>query len=193
MRLKPLDPLEAEPGPRERGIAVHAAMERFLRAFPGAIPGDAMDHLLRFGEKAFAEAGASPAAMALWRPRFERAAAWFLDYEQTRCNAGAVSAVEAKGGIVIPGSRPFTLRGRADRIDIFPDGSAAILDYKTGRVPSDTQIKTLIAPQLPLEAALLLQGGFAGLSAPRIRELIHVQLSGGEPPGEEAIAELRRQ
>jgi len=191
LHLKPLDPIDSEPGPRERGIAVHGALERFLLEFPGALPPDALARLIALGDEEFARAGATNAILALWRPRFARAAAWFLRYEAARRRSIAQSFVEVKGTLEIPAAEPFTLRGRADRIDVFADGSASIIDYKTGRAPTSRQIETLRAPQLPLEAALLLQGGFAEYRARSIRELIHVRLTGGEPAGEDMIAELK--
>jgi ATP-dependent helicase/nuclease subunit B len=190
LRLKPLDGIDLEPGPRERGIAVHAALERFLNAFPETLPPDALEQLIAFGNEAFATAGAGGAILALWRPRFARAAAWFLRYETERRRHIARSVVEAKGTLDIPSAEPFTLRGRADRIDIFSDGTATIIDYKTGRAPTHKQIKALHAPQLPLEAALLLQGGFAEYRARAIREFIHVRLTGGEPAGDAMVADV---
>jgi ATP-dependent helicase/nuclease subunit B len=126
----------------------------------------------------------------LWRPRFERAARWFLAYETDRRRHIANSAVEVKGTLEIQGKETFTLRGRADRIDFFPGGSASILDYKTGGTPSNPQIAKLLAPQLPLEAAMLLHGGFEGLRADSVRQLIHVRLTGGEPPGKDVVADV---
>ncbi|HEY4265603.1 MAG TPA: double-strand break repair protein AddB [Micropepsaceae bacterium] len=191
LHLKLLDPIDSEPGPRERGIAVHGALERFLRSFPDALPPDALSHLLSFGDEAFAQAGATPAILALWRPRFERAARWFLRYETERRRHIAKSLVEVKGTLDIAAGGNFTLRGRADRIDVFSDASASIIDYKTGRPPSNPQINTLHAPQLPLEAAMLLRGGFAEHRATSVRELIHVRLTGGEPAGEDFIADVK--
>jgi ATP-dependent helicase/nuclease subunit B len=191
LRLKPLDPIDSEPGPRERGIAVHGALERFLRSFPDALPSDALAQLLSFGDEAFAQAGATPAILALWGPRFKRAASWFLRYEAERRRHIAQSLVEVKGTLDVAGSDTFTLRGRADRIDVFADGSASIIDYKTGRAPSHKQINTLHAPQLPLEAAMLLKGGFAEHRALSVRQLIHVRLTGSEPAGEDSIAEVK--
>jgi len=187
LKLEKLDPLDVEPGPRERGIAVHEALEKFLKHFPGAFPADALAYLLDCGEMAFREAGASPAIMALWRPRFARAARWFLDYEAARRLHARQGVSEATGELVLssPGG-PFTLHGRADRIELFSDGAAAILDYKTGAAPSNKQIKVLLKPQLPLEGAMLLEGAFKGLSAETIREFTHVRLTGAEPPGEES-------
>jgi ATP-dependent helicase/nuclease subunit B len=189
--LKPLDPLDAEPGPAERGTAIHKALERFLRDHSGPLPPDAMERLIGYGEDAFAHAGASSAALALWRPRFARAAQWFITHERERRSGIAGSAVEIKGALDIaaPGG-VFVLSGRADRIDLYPGGAGAIVDYKTGRVPSDKQIETLLAPQLPLEGAMLLADALEGVRAETLRAFVHIQLGGGEPPGKEIVSNV---
>src|SRR5262249_12924737 len=146
LKLKPLNPLDEDPGPRERGVAVHAALERFLNAFPAALPSDALTHLRAFGEEEFARVGATEAVLALWRPRFERAARWLIAYEREHRQRLSHCYVEVKADLKLD-TVEFTLRGRADRIDILQSGAASIVDYKTGRVPSDPQVKTLVSPQ----------------------------------------------
>jgi ATP-dependent helicase/nuclease subunit B len=189
LRLKPLDPLDPDPGPRERGVAIHRALEYFLRAYPDALPEDALERLVQASEEAFAAAGASPAVLALWRPRFARAASWFVSHETARRKEIIRSITETTGKLELPGAAgPFVLTGRADRIDLFADGSAAVIDYKTGRVPTDKQIELLFAPQLPLEGAMLMAGAFADASASRVREFVYLKLAGGDPPGEVFIA-----
>ena len=185
LKLDPLDPIDAEPGPRERGIAIHKALERFLLAFPDALPDYAYSELLRFGQEAFTSGGATPALLALWWPRYLRAARWFLDFETGRRRIIDRAMVEQKGRLIIdaPGG-PFTLSGRADRIDLFAHGAAAIVDYKTGGVPTQKQINSLLAPQLPLEAAMLLRGAFKDVHAGDVRDLLHIRLTGGVPPGD---------
>lgn len=79
---------------------------------------------------------------------------------------------------------PFTLTGRADRLDLTRDGALAVLDYKTGTVPKDKDVAAGWASQLQLEAAMALRGGFAGLSAAGVAELAYWKLSGGQEPGE---------
>jgi ATP-dependent helicase/nuclease subunit B len=190
LKLRRLDPLDQEPGPRERGIAIHGALENFLKAFPGALTDDALAQFLKLGDDAFAHAGATETILALWRPRFERAARWFLNFEKDRRCAIARSHVEVKGDFAVRSAAGFTLRGRADRIDIFPDGSASIIDYKTGRVPSDNQIEALLAPQLPLEAAMLTHGAFGEPRAASVRELLHIRLTGGVIVGEIRAAKV---
>src|SRR5579871_6273279 len=79
----------------------------------------------------------------------------------------------------LPGSPLFTLRGKADRIDRRNDGTLGIIDYKTGSAPSDRQIQTGYAPQLPLEALMASSGYFAGVPAGRVEKLEYWLLKGG--------------
>ena len=80
---------------------------------------------------------------------------------------------------------PFRLTARADGIDRREDGGLVITDYKTGRAPDDKRVTSALAPQLPLEAAIGLAGGFEGLAAGPVAVLRYVSASGAEPPGEE--------
>ncbi|MEO5338748.1 MAG: double-strand break repair protein AddB, partial [Magnetospirillum sp. WYHS-4] len=84
LRLEPLDPLEADPGVAERGIAVHAALEAFLLEYPGALPPDAEARLVEAGREAFGDSLAWPAVQAFWWPRFRRIARWFVATERRR-------------------------------------------------------------------------------------------------------------
>ena len=52
------------------------------------------------------------------------------------------------------------LTGIADRLDILGDGSAVLIDYKTGSSPSVNEARVLLDPQLALEAAALKAGAF---------------------------------
>ena len=89
--------------------------------------------------------------------------------------------MEAKGRLelALPNCRPFLLRGKADRIDRLKTGGLVIIDYKTGRVPTSSQVENLHAPQLPLEAAMAAAGAFAGINAAKVAELAYWSLKGG--------------
>jgi ATP-dependent helicase/nuclease subunit B len=126
-----------------------------------------------------------PQIAGFWWPRFQRIAHW-LAAEDAQLRAGVERVVaEIDGALMIDiAGRPFTLTGRADRIDIFEGGGARIVDFKTGRVPSGAQLESGLAPQLTLEAAMLARDSFKGAPATPARELVYIKLGGGEPPGE---------
>lgn len=183
--LRALDPIDADIGPMERGSILHKSLELFVRAYPGALPDNPAAALTAIAEQVFAEARTPKAVLALWRPRFLRAALWFAELEVKRRAAIAESFVEIKGqrDYAGPGG-PFRLVGKADRIDRLKSGGAAILDYKTGAPPSEKQVVAQLSPQLPLEAALLAASGFKEIGPLKAAELIYIRLTGGETAGE---------
>jgi ATP-dependent helicase/nuclease subunit B len=81
------------------------------------------------------------------------------------------------------GARDFTLAGVADRIERRKDGSYAIIDYKTGAARTEKQVRTGLAPQLTLEAAILRGNGFKTIAPGSVSEITYVTLKGGEPAG----------
>jgi ATP-dependent helicase/nuclease subunit B len=186
LRLRPLDALEADPGVADRGSFIHDALDKFVRDNPGNLPADALARLLDCGRDAFGEALGRPAVMAFWWPRFQRVAEWFLKQERER-RAGVIggSHTEVKGRVTLKGSAgDFVLTAKADRVDSLKDGGYAIIDYKTGQPPSADEVTYGYAPQLPLEAVILAEGGFEGVIKGDTSELAYWRLSGGEPAGE---------
>lgn len=187
LNLKPLDPLDQDPGAADRGTIIHDALEDFISAYKDRWPEDPLTELLTFGRRRFQKKAAWPAVRAFWWPRFERIAAWFVAFEESRRAKGIqplAVEVDGKRAITAP-ETVFTLRARADRIDRTPDGGLSIVDYKTGRVPSEKQVKAGLAPQLALEAAIAAVGGFNGVPATPVADLTYVKVSGGREPGKE--------
>ncbi len=188
LKLKPLEALEAAIGPLERGSAVHTALERFAKAFPGELPADAAMRLIDIATEVFDELSIPRAARALWFPRFVHAAHWFVREERQRRETILTSHIEIGGRCEFAGpAGPFRLRARADRIDVLSIGGAAVVDYKTGNPPTKTQVNSLIAPQLPLEGAILKAGGFDGVGAIAPSELLYIRFGGGAEPGEMCV------
>ena len=186
LKLRPLDPLEADPGAADRGTFIHDALDKFVRANPDALPPNALEQLLGFGQDAFGPAMSQPAVWAFWWPRFERIAAWVIEAEHRRRPSLCASYSEQSGALVIksPGN-PFTLTAKADRIDQLSDGGFEIIDYKTGVAPSKDDVGMGFSPQLPLEAAIAENGGFPGLPADVVMALTYWVLSGGATAGKE--------
>ncbi len=184
LRLRPLDPLDAEVGPLERGSAIHVALERFLRELPD-IPEGAEKRLIEIANETFAAANLPQAALVLWRPRFIHAAHWFVMEERLRRTRIAESHLEIRGERSFDApAGSFVLRARADRVDTMVSGGAAVVDYKTGSLPSTKQVRTLLSPQLPLEGVILNGGGFAEACNAVTSDLTYIRFGGGAEPGE---------
>ena len=163
LKLRLLDPLEAELGAAERGSALHAALDDFLKRHPsGLLPGDAVRELEEIGEKHLGELLTAPAERAFWWPRFQRLARWFVGEENNRRAAGVrLLDGETQGTLKVgPRNHPLTITAVADRIDELGPGVWEVIDYKTGRVPTTRELEALFAPQLLLEAAMAETGGF---------------------------------
>ena len=186
LRLKPLDQLDADPGAAERGQFIHKALDAFVKRFPKELPANAEKELLVIGETAFGKALERPSVRALWWPRFTRIATWFVAIERERRAEGIFPlATEVDGKITLSGSQgDFVLKARADRIDRMAGGGIAIIDYKTGGVPSRKQVESGLSPQLSLEAAIAAAGGFEGMEMATPEALLYIQLTGRTPPGE---------
>jgi ATP-dependent helicase/nuclease subunit B len=194
LRLLPLDPVDMPLSAADRGSAIHDALGEFTQTFSTALPDHPARVLRDIGEKFFAPLMERPEARALWWPRFLRIAGWFADWETGRRRHVASIEAEIRGEIPIhlDNERTFMLSARADRIERRHDQSFAILDYKTGQPPTGKQVRMGLAPQLTLEAAILREGGFAGIAAgSSVSELGYVRLSGNNPPGEQKPLELK--
>jgi ATP-dependent helicase/nuclease subunit B len=185
--IEPLPALGHEPDAALRGGIVHEVLSRFARRFPGRLPADPRGELIAIGAAVFTEYTGNPRVAAFWVPRFERFAHWFAETEQNRRAGAARTLAEVSGTHVLAApAGPFTLKARADRIDEREDG-LIITDYKTA-----TDLERLArralggeAPQLPLEAMIAMEGGFAAVANARVAALRYISAAGGEPRGDE--------
>jgi ATP-dependent helicase/nuclease subunit B len=191
--LRPLDAIDTPPGARDRGTVIHGAVGDFTALFKDRLPDDVAAELLRLGEARFAALEDFPDAKAFWWPRFQRIARWFAEFERERRTGLARLNAEIQGKVDIPTSGGvFTLHTRADRIEHRADNTYAIVDYKTGRVPSTKEVRVGLSPQLTLEAAILRNGGFGAIPKDgSVSELLYVALRGLEPPGDEKPIEWK--
>jgi ATP-dependent helicase/nuclease subunit B len=194
LRLQPLEPLDAEVGAADYGNLVHAAMAGFVRRLGDVWPGReaAERHFAAAAEAALEEAGAHSGLAAFWRPRLRRIGAFVVDQEAKLREGGAVarSHIETRGSLELrhPDGRAVSLTARADRLDLRADGTLAILDYKTGSLPSGKAVEEGHKPQLLLEAAMAREGRFEGVAAASAGELVYWRLTGGPEPGEVKVA-----
>ncbi len=187
LKLCPLDPIDEPADAARYGALAHDGLHRFLRVHGVTWPPDAAGKLREAMRSALLAERLRAALIAWWGPRFDRIADWVagLEAERRRDAPPAALLTEASGEwrFERPGG-PFMLRGRADRIERRTDGRLAILDYKTGTPPAQSQVDAGYAPQLPLEAAMAEAGAFGPDFAAAGGELAYWHLTGGFKPGE---------
>ncbi|MFZ4121132.1 MAG: PD-(D/E)XK nuclease family protein [Caulobacterales bacterium] len=186
------------PGPAERGVAIHAAIEDFERSDPQGRDASLLVALLR---RKLHDAGFDRAAVAADSVRLKIAADRFVAWLEGRRSRARTTLMEEIGAITLRGG--VQLRGKADRIDLLRDGTGEILDVKSGQPPTDKQVKAGLNPQLPLEAAMLARGAFPSAQAVQASALIYWRFGGRDPgptvlkledgahaEGEKALAQL---
>jgi ATP-dependent helicase/nuclease subunit B len=186
LKLKKLRPLEEATDAADYGSLVHRGLELFFAEVGHGWPPRAPEILREKMDTALREADLRPALFEWWTPRLHRIADWVCDQEVERRNGSGPAAIagekDGEWTLDVPGG--FTLRGRADRIEQRTDGRLAILDYKTGTPPPESQVRAGFAPQLPLEAAMAAAGAFGPALQGPTAELTYWHLTGGYQPGE---------
>ena len=176
--LKPLDPIDEEPGPRQVGILIHVILEAFVRAHAGPLSEDALGSLLTIAKTAVTKETSDAYEARVWQARVGRAAAGLLSWEDQHRESYMPTALEVRGALEVEApAGQVTIHGRADRIDRNPkSGHLAIIDYKTGQPPSINQMKEGLAPQLLVEALMAQSGGFEDLPAAVVDTLIYLRI-----------------
>jgi ATP-dependent helicase/nuclease subunit B len=182
--LEPLPELGAVPDAALRGQIIHRALHQFSELYPQQLPENIAESLVLIATEVLDEYKAHPRVGAFWEPRFERFANWFAETEPERRREILRISTETAGTLTFTTSGgEFKLTARADRIDVDAQSTVTIYDYKTGVLPKDKDVSSGKKPQLTLEGAIALAGGFTDVGTAGLKGLRYILASGGEPPG----------
>jgi len=186
LKLRALERPDELIGARARGTAIHSAFERFALEHPDALPRNAAEIFQNLYLEALEDAGMPRDALARETALAREAAAWVADMEARRRQGGPRIHVEKTGELTLEiAGRPFKLSAKADRIEVDPAGFGHILDYKTGRAPSQRVVDAGFSPQLTLTAAILAHGGFKEIGQLAPGDLTYLEITGRKPAGRE--------
>ena len=153
LKLRRIDPVDADHTAAWKGTAVHEALQQWLE-HDQCDP----DRLRPRAEQLLRHDAIHPMLRALWAPRLLEAIDWIADRErQNRAVGRRPLKAEVDGEAVVAG---VTVYGRADRIDRLGDGGLAIIDYKTGAPPTQKAVNAGFALQLGLLGLIGRAGGF---------------------------------
>jgi ATP-dependent helicase/nuclease subunit B len=157
LRLRSLDPVDADHTAAWKGSAVHKVLEEWLDE-DDCDP----DKLLPRARALLEDEAIHPMLRALWQPRLLEAIDWVAEeVRKDRDEGRKPLAAEQMGEAEVEG---VSLYGKADRIDRLPDGRLAIVDYKTGKAPSPKAVDAGFALQLGLLGLVARAGGFKEIS-----------------------------
>ncbi len=177
LNLRKLDKIDREPDAADFGNLVHKALEIFTNSSARELP-----ELLAAGRIAFADFLDRPAVACLWWPRFVAMAGWLINEEKIRSMdiEKIYSEINASWNFEVAG-KPFTLSTRIDRLEKLKSGETAIIDYKTGIVPSKRDRENGLSNQLPLEALVVQYGQLPeGIFVGAVTQMEYWKLSGSE-------------
>ncbi len=168
LRLKKLDALNEPFASRHVGNLFHEVFKSFVAEEPPSDAAERLERLNALYTDYAPQFGLTESHAPFWRHRAGQALRWFSDWDAARAAIGKPVVVEDKGIWAFElGGFAFSLSARADRIDRLDDGSAYIIDYKSGARPTLTQTKTF-SPQLPLTGLIAVKGGFESLGATEV-------------------------
>lgn len=157
LNLRSQDPVDADHSARWKGEAIHKLFEDWLRedeCHPDRLRGRA--------ERLLNDEAIHPMLRALWGPRLLEAIDWIAEVERGNQATGRRPLrAEIEGQAELDS---IQVHGRADRIDRLPDGGLAIVDYKSGKPPSQKAVDQGFALQLGLLGLIARAGGFDGVT-----------------------------
>jgi ATP-dependent helicase/nuclease subunit B len=155
LRLRRMDPVDADHSAAWKGTAVHEVLEQWLEE------DDCTPERLEDRARILLEGDTiHPMLRALWQPRLMEAIRWIAELERENRDKGRRPVrAEAEGRAMLDGVEVY---GKADRIDRFADGALAVVDYKTGKAPKQTAVDAGFALQLGLLGLIAEAGGFDG-------------------------------
>ncbi|MGL5361491.1 MAG: double-strand break repair protein AddB [Bosea sp. (in: a-proteobacteria)] len=183
LKLDPLEPLLREPGASDLGSIIHQAIADLAKASPTRLPPDALALLAQTGDRLLREHEHKPEVRPFWWPRFLKTMQGFIDFERPGWERISHMVAESSAAVEfeLADGSTFRLRCRADRIEVLRNERLALVDFKTGTVPTAEMRRQGFAPQLFLEAALAQAGGF-GADVPRypMAALDYVSVKPGE-------------
>lgn len=176
LKLRPVEELVRDPGAAERGSLFHAIFETAVTEKIDPFAPDALERTLAVARRLFDAEELPPDIRATWWPRVETAVAGLVEWEAERFVSAGDRHAEVKAVPTEVGPTGIRLTGRADRMDVRPGGGVDIIDFKTGSPPSARMVAALLAPQLPLEGALLKRGAFPDLGEANPAAMAYVQV-----------------
>ncbi len=122
-------------------------------------------------------------AKEFWQYKIESLASEFVNFENNRRLKTIKIFTEIAGKIQLKiDNEVIQITAIADRIELMQNGKIAILDYKTGAIPTKQEVISGLSPQLIIEAIIAIEGGFPGIEKNiAIENIIYIKINSQAP------------
>jgi ATP-dependent helicase/nuclease subunit B len=163
LTLRKLNDIDQDLEAAEKGNIVHTLLHEFTLATKDGFGGKPHQIMRDLLDKTLETLKEKPLLYVFWGTRLHYIGMQFVDFEIDRRKTLTPIMYEQTGTLSFETSRGnFILKARCDRIDLNEFSEAILVDYKTssGSATTYEKIKAGFAPQLPLQAMMLKQGGF---------------------------------
>lgn len=178
LKLKKLDGIEEDKDRLNWGIYVHKVLELFINQKHDIYSDKSYDILVDIADKELSNYALRQEQRTQWQLKFKNIAQWFITYEKEQTTIKERLG-EREGSIQIANDKaPFTLTGKADRLDRDDQGNIHIIDYKTGTIPTGVEVGKGYAPQLPLMGLMAQENGFNDMEGENVTALTYYKISG---------------
>jgi len=180
LKLRKLDNIFDNKSLSKFGNFIHKIIEKYSLEFNENI-NNKYQQILEIGYIIAQEDYLNDTAVNIWWPKFSAIAKEFVEFDLERRNEGVVVIPEIYGEMLLDfGDKEILITAIADRLEQKKSGIIHIMDYKTGSLPSKTDLIQGISVQLLIEAMIAEIGGFPGIKGD-VEELVYVKIASRPP------------
>ena len=148
MKISPVDIINPKPSVAQFGTLLHSIIQNFTNVNP--YPINPLKSFLHIAHTALSQYSNYPISK-LWSFKISAIAPIFIELHEARMAKASKILTEVSCTLPIPEINS-SLFARCDRIEFLADSSLAIIDLKTGSLPTQTDIKLGFSPQLLIQA-----------------------------------------
>lgn len=151
LNLSELSGIDPQLSTLDKGKLFHHILNQFVKSgFHPSHP-QAVIHLQEIAKNFFESLDTDPVTCYFWLKRFSILTEWIITTWQQTNSIHCQSEYSLETML----TETFTLTSRLDRLDFLDDGSVGIVDYKTGKLPTQKALQQGYACQLALEGLIV--------------------------------------
>jgi len=161
LKLRKIEEIDERPNLAEFGNFFHLVVEQYTKSYNPRNINKALQ-LISIAESILADSNVPNFAKKTWKIKITALANEFIKFdEDRRKNAIKVySEIQGEFPLEVKPNKFLLIKAIADRIELSHDRTLAILDFKTGALPTKKDVLSGLSPQLLVEAIIAFEGGF---------------------------------